>query len=101
MTTIDIRFESEIKKGADLNDPNSPHLAVFEGAIPHVGEFQSMEVGIFRDGKRKHSIGLYSFAQTPKGNSTLVKFQFNDMRRKVIKHAYKLEAMLHCKSNKG
>jgi hypothetical protein len=56
-----------------------------------------MEVGIFRDGKRRHSIGLYSFAQTPKGNSTLIKFQLNDMRRKVIKHAYKLEAMLHYK----
>ena len=41
---------------------------------------------------------MYSFAQTPKGNSTLIKFQFNDMRRKVIKHAYKLEAMLHFKS---
>ncbi len=98
MSTIDIPFKVEIKKGTPLNDPNSPHLLVFEGAIPHVGEFQSMEVGTYRDGRRKHSIGLYSFSQIPKGNSTLIKFQYNDSRRKVIKHDYVLEATLHYKS---
>jgi hypothetical protein len=57
-----------------------PHLLVFAGTIPQVGEFQSMEVGTYRDGRRKHSIALYSLlSNTPKGNSTLIKLQRNDM----------------------
>jgi len=69
----DFHFNKEIKKGTDLNDPNSPHLLKFEDMIPHVGEFQSMEMGILRDGKRKHTIGLYSFHLEPKGKSTLLR----------------------------
>ena len=98
MIIIDSPFKKAIKKGDDLNDPNSPHLLKFEDTIPHVGEFQSMEVGIYRDGRRKHSIGLYSFHLEPRGAGTLVTFQLNDMRRKVIKHDYVLEATLHYKS---
>jgi len=57
-----------------------------------------MEFGIYRDGKRKHTIGLYSFHLEPKGDSTQVTFQVNDMRHKVIKHDYLLDATLHFKS---
>jgi hypothetical protein len=98
MGTIDFHFNKEIKKGTDLNDPGNPHLLKFEKSIPHVGEFQSMEVQIHRDGKLKHSIGLRSFHMMPKGGGTWVTFQVIDMRRKVIKHDYVLDADLHFKS---
>ncbi len=97
MSTIDFKFHQEIKKGQG-GDTDTPHLLKFEGLVPHVGEFQSMEVGTYRDGKRKHTIGLQSFHLAPRDNSTLVTFQFNDMRRKVIKHGYVLDVTLHFKS---
>ena len=55
-----------------------------------------MEVGIYRDRRRKHNIGLYSFHLEPRGAGTLVTFQLNDMRRKVIKHECSLRRASFC-----
>ena len=97
MDTINFNFHKEIKKG-EGSDPYSAHLLRFQGSIPHIGEFQSMEVSTYRDGKRKHTIGLQTFHLMPQGSSTLVTFQLNDMRHKVIKHGYVLDVTLRFKS---
>lgn len=75
----------------------TPHQIFFEGTIDRVGVlFQSMEVGITRDGRRARDIETYSFriARTDE-NATYIKFECNDMAFQPKEHAYTLTATLH------
>ena len=55
-----------------------PGALVFEAHLKYAGDYQSMEITCFQDGKAVWDRGLYSFFIEKRGTGSYVKFQFSD-----------------------
>jgi hypothetical protein len=92
--TEDYIYRFEIKKGTPLHDPDKPNLLVFEQFTEPAGVFHSLDVTIFRDGKRANDIEFRNFEHLRDPHLTRVIFSFCDNTQRVSEHDYLLTIIL-------
>src|SRR5436309_1885271 len=92
--TDDYIYRAKRDKGAPIEDPNDPHLLLFQIFPEATGPFHSLDIIVLRDGHRANDVEFRSFehyASDEKSAFALIKLY--DRSGPVADHEYMLTAI--------
>src|SRR4051794_23315252 len=93
--TDDYIYRAKLNKGPRIEDPNDPHLLLFQIFAQATGPFHSMDITILRDGHRANDIEFRSFEHfISTDGSAYAVFKLYDRAEPVTEHDYILTAIL-------
>jgi hypothetical protein len=94
--TDDYIYRATRSKGAPIEDPDDPHLLLFQIFPQATGPFHSMDITMLRDGHRANDIDFRSFDHFVRSDHTFAyaMFKLYDRSGPVSEHDYILTAIL-------
>jgi len=93
--TDDYIYRATRSKGAPIEDPNDPHLLLFQVFPQASGPFHSMDITVLRDGHRANDIEFRSFEHFMSSDGiAYAVVKLYDRSRSVVEHDYILTAIL-------
>jgi hypothetical protein len=94
--TDDYIYRAKINKGPRVEEPEDPHMLLFQIFPEATGPFHSMDITILRDGRRANDVEFRSFEHFGSSKDTLAYavFKLYDRSGPVAEHDYILTAIL-------
>jgi hypothetical protein len=93
--TDDYIYRAKLNKGPRIEDPNDPHLLLFQLFPQATGPFHSMDITILRDGHRANDVEFRSFEHFISSDKfAYAVFKLYDRAGSVAEHDYILTAIL-------
>jgi hypothetical protein len=94
--TDDYIYRAKFNKGAPIEEPDDPHLLLFQIFPQATGPFHSMDITILRDGHRANDVEFRSFEHfiSSGDNFAYAVFKLYDRSGPVSEHDYILTAIL-------
>lgn len=93
--TDDYIYRATRSKGAAIEDPNDPHLLLFQIFPQATGPFHSLDITMLRDGQRANDIEFRSFEHFMSSDRiAYAVFKLYDRSGPVSEHHFILTAIL-------
>ena len=93
--TDDYIYRAKFNKGVPIEEPDDPHLLLFQIFPQATGPFHSMDITVLRDGHRANDVEFRSFEHLVfSDGSAFAVFKLYDRSGPIAEHDYLLTAIL-------